>query len=130
MWMTTWAGAALLIATTACSGGGPTPLQPGTGGRDRTGLEGTVRRGPIEPVCREGESCDAPLQAGFTLRHDSRVVAHFGSDSIGHFLVYAAPGSYLVVPDEPIGVGAQTPEVTVGGDGLTHVDLLFDTGIR
>jgi len=45
-------------------------------------------------------------------------------------LVYAAPGSYLVVPDEPIGIAQQTPEVMVQADGLTHVDLMFDTGIR
>jgi hypothetical protein len=35
-----------------------------------------------------------------------------------------------VVPDEPIGIGVQTPEVVVGDEGLTHVDLTFDTGIR
>ena len=130
MWIMTRAVAASLIATSACSGGSPTPLQAGAGGLDKTGLEGTARRGPIQPVCRQAESCDAPLQAGFTLRQDSRVVAHFASDSAGHFLVYAPPGSYLVMPDAAIGIGAQTPEVTVGGDGLTHVDLLFDTGIR
>jgi hypothetical protein len=45
-------------------------------------------------------------------------------------LVYAAPGTYLVVPDELIGLGPQTPEVTVEAQGLTHLDLTFDTGIR
>jgi len=35
-----------------------------------------------------------------------------------------------VVPDEPIGLGPQTPEVTVQAGGLTHLDLTFDTGIR
>jgi hypothetical protein len=50
--------------------------------------------------------------------------------SLGHFLVYTAPGTYVVVPDEPIGFGSQHLAVTVGMDGLTHVDLLFDTGIR
>jgi hypothetical protein len=64
------------------------------------------------------------------LQQDGRVVARFASDSTGHFLVYAAPGPYVVVPDEPIGIAGQTPEVTVGADGLTHVDLTFDTGIR
>ena len=96
----------LLILTSACSSGGAFPVQPGAGDLNKTGLEGTARRGPIQPVCREGEPCDAPLQAGFTLRQDDRAVVHFASDSTGHFLVYVAPGSY---------------EVTVKGGGLTHV---------
>jgi hypothetical protein len=130
MWMVTRGWAALLLAVSACSSGGALPVQPGTSGLDRTGLEGTARRGPIQPVCRVGEACDGPLQAGFTLQHDGRVVARFASDSTGHFLVYAAPGTYLVVPDEPIGLGPQTLEVTVEAQGLTHLDLTFDTGIR
>jgi hypothetical protein len=124
---TAWA---LLLFTSACSSGGALPVQPGTGDLNKTGLEGTARRGPIQPVCREGEACDAPLQAGFTLRQDDRVVVPFISDSTGHFLIYVAPGTYVVVPDEPIGIGLQTLEVTVKGGGLTHVDLTFDTGIR
>jgi hypothetical protein len=130
MWMVTRGWAALLLAVSACSSGGALPVQPGTSGLDRTGLEGTARRGPIQPVCREGEACDAPLQAGFALHQDGHVVVHFASDSTGHFLVYAAPGTYIVVPDEPIGLGPQTPEVMVEAQGLTHLDLTFDTGIR
>jgi hypothetical protein len=120
---------ALLLAS-ACSSGGALPVQPGAGGLDRTGLEGTARLGPLEPVCRAGDPCDAPLHARFTLQQGGHPVVRFASDSTGHFLVFTAPGTYIVVPDEPIGLGAQTPEVTVGGDGLTHVDLTFDTGIR
>jgi hypothetical protein len=70
------------------------------------------------------------LQAGFALEQDGHVIVRFASDSNGHFLVYAAPGTYVVVPDEPIGLGLQTPEVTVQAEGLTQLDLTFDTGIR
>jgi hypothetical protein len=122
--------AALLLAVSACSSGSSVPVQPGTSSLNKTGLEGTARRGPIQPVCREGEACDAPVQAGFALQQDGHVIVRFVSDSTGHFLVYAVPGTYLVVPDEPIGLGLQTPEVTVQADGLTHLDLRFDTGIR
>jgi hypothetical protein len=125
-----WRWAALVLAATACSSGGSAPVQPGAIDLNRTGVEGTARRGPIEPVCREGEPCDAPLQAGFTLQQYGRVVIHFASDSAGHFLVYAAPGTYLAVPDVVVGLGPQSPEVTVRPEGLTHVDLSFDTGIR
>jgi hypothetical protein len=128
--MMTRAAAALFIATSSCSGGGAIPIQPGTGGGEKTGLDGTVRFGSIQPVCRENEPCDAPLQAGFTLQQSGRVVAHFASDSTGHFLVYTAPGIYLVVPDRPIGIGVQAPAVTVRAEGLTSVSLMFDTGIR
>jgi hypothetical protein len=124
---TTWA---LLIAMSACSSGAALPVQPGLGDFDKTGLEGTVRRGPTQPVCRAGEPCDAPLQAEFTLQQAERVVARFASDSQGHFLVYVQPGTYLVVPDEPIGIGPEAVEITVEGGGLTRVDLTFDTGIR
>ena len=123
-------GAVLLIATSACSSGGALPVQPGAGGVVKTGLEGTIRRGPIEPVCRVDEPCAAPVQADFALQQDDSVVTRFGSDTVGHYLVYAAPGTSRVVPDEPIGIGVQTPEVVVGDEGLTHVDLTFDTGIR
>jgi hypothetical protein len=127
MMRTAWA---LLVVTSACSSGGALPVQPGADDPPQTGLEGTLRRGPIQPVCREGEPCDAPLQGGFTLRQDDRVAVRFDSDSTGHFLVHVAPGTYLMVPDEPIGIGPQTLEVIVEGEGLTHVDLTFDTGIR
>ena len=124
------AAVAIVIAASACSGGGILPLQPGAGGLNKTGLEGTVRRGPIQPVCREDEACDAPLQGAFTLERDGGAVARFASDSAGYFLVYVSPGTYLVVPGMPIGIGPQTLEVVVQAQGLTHVDLTFDTGIR
>jgi hypothetical protein len=124
------ASAVLLLALAACSSGGTGPVQPGVGGLVSTGLEGVVRRGPVQPVCREGKPCDAPYQAGFTLRQNGRVVARFASDSAGHFLVYTVPGTYVVVPDDRIGRVPQSREVVVGSYGLTHVELTFDTGMR
>ncbi len=97
-----------------------------------TGLTGTVRRGPITPVCQVGVPCDAPFAAGFQVWQGSRFVAGFQSDSAGHYLVLLAPGAYTVVPDStaPIFPKGQTRQVTVGPVGLTHLDLEFDTGIR
>ena len=122
----TWGWAGLLLLVGACA----TPVQSNTDGLDQTGLEGTITLGPIQPVCHAEEPCEAPLQADFTLRQGGRVVAHFASDGNGRFLVYAAPGTYIVVPAQPIGLGVQTPEVIVQPRGLTHLDLSFDTGIR
>jgi hypothetical protein len=97
-----------------------------------TGLEGTVTRGPITPVCVVGVPCDAPFFAGFEVLAQQRLVARFVSDSAGHYEVLLAPGAYAVVPDSgaPIFPQGQARQVTVGPVGMTHVDLQFDTGIR
>ena len=104
-----------------------------TGLSSSTGLEGVVRRGPIQPVCWPDESCDAPFSAHFDVRSGDRVIAHFRSDSAGHFLVRLAPGDYTIVPDSLaplLGAIWQAHAVVVGSAGLTHVELDFDTGIR
>ena len=98
-----------------------------------TGLEGFVRRGPITPVCRVDEPCDAPFAASFDIRNGQGVVARFQSDSAGHFRVALLPGAYTVVPDASaplLGASHQARPVVVGPDGLTLVELDFDTGIR
>jgi len=98
-----------------------------------TGLEGTVRRGPIQPVCRQDQPCDAPFSARFEVRSGARHVAWFRSDSAGHFVVRLAPGEYTVAPDSTaplMGAVRQTKTVVVGSAGLTHVEFDFDTGIR
>jgi hypothetical protein len=89
-----------------------------------------VRRGPTQGACHQDQPCDEPLQATFSLQQDGRVIARFTSDENGHFLVHANPGPYVVVPDEPVGIGQEAIEVTIGPEGLTQVNLSFDTGIR
>jgi hypothetical protein len=97
-----------------------------------TGLEGMVRRGPIQPVCRVGEPCDAPFSAAFQVWQQQQLVTKFRSDSTGHYRVLLAPGAYTIVADSgaPIWPSRQAHDVTVGSVGLTHLDLDFDTGIR
>ena len=98
-----------------------------------TALDGTVVRGPIQPVCQVDVRCDAPFSASFTVQQGDRVVAAFRSDSQGHFEVPLARGMYVVVPgpDAPIiSAKAQAKDVVVGAKGLTTVLLHFDTGIR
>jgi hypothetical protein len=98
-----------------------------------TGLAGTVLRGPVQPVCMVGASCDAPFAATFGVYAGGEQVATFQSDAQGRFEVSLAPGVYLVVPgpNAPvISPSSQAKQVTVGPVGLTTVQLLFDTGIR
>jgi hypothetical protein len=125
----------LLLAGLGCgSDTAPTDFQQGGGGGgERTGLEGVVRRGPTQPVCRIDQSCDAPFSARFEVQQEERVVAGFESDSAGRFLVYLAPGAYTVVPTASaplISPSFQGRNVVVGPTGLTQVELEFDTGIR
>jgi len=98
-----------------------------------TGVAGTVFRGPVAPVCAVNQPCEAPFKASFSVQRGTTRVTSFQSDEQGHFEVRLSPGSYVVVPeaDAPIiSPQSQTREVTVGTNGLTMVDLHFDTGIR
>jgi hypothetical protein len=102
-------------------------------GPTNTGLTGTVRRGPITPVCQLTVPCDEPFSATFTVRQAERTVATFRSDNQGHFESHLPPGVYLVIPapDAPIiSPAAQAKQVDVAAAGLTTVVLQFDTGIR
>jgi hypothetical protein len=98
-----------------------------------TGLVGVVVRGPVQPVCQPQVSCDAPFGASFTVQQGSRVITTFRSDAQGHFQVHLPAGTYLIVPgpDAPIiSPSSQAKQVVVGSEGLTQVQLEFDTGIR
>lgn len=98
-----------------------------------TGLQGKVIRGPITPVCKDNEPCDAPFSAGFIVLKNDREVSRFQSDNQGEFSVMLDPGLYIIVPDNSAPLMApqlQRKEVEVQPEGLTPVTLYFDTGIR
>ena len=97
-----------------------------------TGLQGTVRRGPIQPVCQVDVPCDAPFSADFQVRQEQVLVARFRSDSAGAYRVRLYPGTYTVAADSgaPIWPQGQSRQVTVGPVGMTHLDIALDTGIR
>jgi len=98
-----------------------------------TGLQGQVIRGPITPVCKDNEPCDAPFNALFIVLKNDREVNRFRSDTRGEFTVILDPGLYTVVPDSSAPLMApeqQRKEVEVQPEGMTPVTLHFDTGIR
>src|SRR5437588_822464 len=80
--------ASAVILAAVCAGGCAAPTAP----TDAT-LVGTVRRGPIQPVCFVDISCDAPFSAGFTVQQGNRLVATFRSDAQGHFEVSLGVGA-------------------------------------
>jgi hypothetical protein len=106
----------------------------GPGLRAETGLRGVVVRGPMQPVCQEGESCDdAPFAATFYVYAGARRIATFHSSDDGRFEIALDPGPYTVVPgpNAPIMTPeSQRQEVLVAPYGMTDVVLAFDTGIR
>ena len=98
-----------------------------------TGLDGTALRGPIMPVCQQNVPCDGPLAARFDVLSGGKVIATFRSDAEGKFVVKLRPGAYTIRPaaDSPImNPTAQEKSVVVNTEGLTQVQLVFDTGIR
>lgn len=115
----------LLIASMAAQCSSPVELT--------TGLTGAVLRGPVMPVCQVDVPCDAPFAASFEVRQNGRRVTTFQSDALGQFTVRLLPGQYLIVPaaNSPLmNPSAQAKTVEVGPEGLTSVQLQFDTGIR
>ncbi len=99
----------------------------------RTGLLGTVHRGPIMPVCREGVPCDEPA-AGLALLFVRRgaVAARARTDGDGRYRVALAAGRYSVRTAQPtlIGRGVSPPQVTVPAHHFARVNFFVDTGIR
>jgi hypothetical protein len=99
-----------------------------------TGLEGTVYRGPINPVEMEGQVNDAPFSALFNVYNlNDKHIKSFSSNADGKFNVMLAPGDYKIIPDKSapvMGAGIQVREVSVDPVGITRQDLFFDTGIR
>ncbi len=118
-------GTVLLVA---CSGTTILGTDPGTG------LIVTVRKGPIQPVAREGEENTAPV-AGATVRirllaSGERLTVTTGSD--GRISTLLNPGAYEVRVVECPGAlalpGPDTTLVVPGGFALVHLEC--DTGIR
>ncbi|MGH7590271.1 MAG: hypothetical protein ACREL2_02445 [Gemmatimonadales bacterium] len=89
-------------------------------------------RGPVQPVCRVGEPCDAPFSATLEAWQQQQFVARFQSDSLGNYQVLLPPGAYTITVDSGASLWPtqQPHDITVGPVGLTHANLTFDTGIR
>ena len=99
-----------------------------------TGLEGTVFKGPINPVEIEGQVNDAPFAAEFHV-YDSKekFVKSFFSDENGSYSVMLEPGDFKIIPDQTAPVimpEHQVKEITIDGGNVKKQDLYFDTGIR
>jgi hypothetical protein len=94
----------------------------------RSGLWGTVTRGPITPVCRAGEPCTAPA-AGAVLRffRGAREAGRVRVAADGSYRIRLAAGDYAVRGPqrrlEPLFVHVRARR-------MARVDFSIDTGIR
>jgi hypothetical protein len=98
-----------------------------------SGLEGLVNRGPTQPVCVVELPCDEPFAALFHVAQDGREIATFRSDAQGQFSIALPPGDYVITPDASAPIifpTRQAKTVRVEPNGMTRVELGFDTGIR
>jgi hypothetical protein len=97
-----------------------------------SGLHGVVRKGPTAPVCRAGQSCDAPARVTLVFSRSGRAAVTARSDEQGRYRVLLAPGYYSVTTRERIGIGhaVRPHDVHVRAGHVDRLDFSIDTGIR
>ena len=111
----------------------------GAGGATGSGLYGTVRKGPIKPVCEQGVPCDAPAQVTLVFSKTTADGAPLStqrwrvrSSELGKYRIALEPGYYAVRSSVKIGM-TKLPRphalhVRIGR--WDRINLFFDTGIR
>jgi hypothetical protein len=94
----------------------------------RSGLFGTVMRGPITPTCQVGVPCSAPAAgAVLVFRRHGKNVARVTVRSSGSYHVRLAPGLYRV---RSAYRRLEPTTVRVRAGAPKRVDFSIDTGIR
>jgi hypothetical protein len=104
----------------------------------KSGLTGTVRRGPVTPVCRVGQSCYAPFKG--TLVFTALVPAgskpvvpvRAQTASTGAYTVNLEPNRYRVTTGarSRFRIAVKPGIVSVPPTGMRRVNFVVDTGIR
>ena len=103
------------------------------GSTPATGLRGTVRKGPIRPVCREGEPCDAPARATLVFTRTDGVTVRTRTGALGGYRITLAAGYYSVATKERIGISRtaiRPRRVHIRAGHVDRIDFFIDTGVR
>lgn len=100
-----------------------------------TGIQGHVLAGPTCPVVRPNDpACNDRPVAGATIvvvTADGREAGRTTSAADGAYGLSLPPGPYTVEPQPVEGMmGGAAPVAVTVGDGITTVDVSYDTGIR
>jgi hypothetical protein len=99
-----------------------------------SGLHGTVTRGPVTPVCRQGQPCRGPVQVTLLFRRTGPTPHTYRarSTATGVYRIALPAGYYTVTTAEKIGIGRhirpQRVHVRVGHEDM--LNFVIDTGIR
>src|SRR6476620_11290161 len=111
----------------------------GSGGAAGGGLYGTVRKGPVSPVCQQGVPCDAPAQLTLVFTRtspdgtfQSTQKWRVRSTEQGKYRIALDPGFYTVRSTIKIGM-TKLPKphaVHVRAGHWDKINIFFDTGIR
>jgi len=114
-----------LIAVGLASVAGPSAASP------RSGLYGTVRRGPITPVCRVGVACEAPAADVILMFSRTGLARQTRTDQQGAYRIGLPPGLYSVSTNsKPFGQMPHPARVHVRAGYSDRIVFTIDTGIR
>jgi len=95
----------------------------------RSGVHGSVRRGPTQPVCQVGTPCTAPASGVRLTFSRGAVVRQVRTNRRGRYSIRLAPGRYAVrVSRAPFGYSPR--KVTVQRGRMSLLNIHIDTGLR
>jgi hypothetical protein len=95
----------------------------------RSGVHGSVRRGPTQPVCQVGTPCSAPAARVRLTFSRGAVARHVRTDERGRYSIRLAPGRYAVrVSGASFGYSPR--KVTVRRGQMSLLNVRIDTGLR
>jgi hypothetical protein len=96
-----------------------------------SGLHGTVRRGPITPVCRAGVPCDARAPNVTLTFSRAGLARKTRTDQQGAYRIGLPPGIYSVrTNSKPFGQTPHPATVHVRAGHNDKIVFTIDTGIR
>ncbi len=114
---------------TSDNGGGGQGILP-----YKSGVRGTVTRGPMCPVMREDMPCpDAPYATEVYLyrANSNTIFAQIKSGEDGTFQFNVPPGDYMInAKNDGISKICSPVSVSIGPDEMLSVNVSCDTGIR
>lgn len=95
----------------------------------RSGLFGSVRRGPTGPLCRPSRPCTAPA-TGVLVNFVRRGVVHrIRTGMRGRYSIRLAPGRYVIhIAGAQFGYSPRSAKVPRGRMAVLNIQI--DTGIR